>query len=148
MVHQEAFNAIIIDDDPINNLLTTKIIQLDFPKAEVITFLDPQAGLDYIYALPDQNKTLLLLDINMPKLSGWDVLEILDGYPDSIKGRLDIYMFTSSISLEDKQKAKDNPLVLGFIEKPLSSLQLEIYFKKDVDWKDIQRNSAVSYMNH
>ncbi len=128
MEDHRIFNIVIIDDDNINNHLSEAIIRLIFPKINVKSFLYPRAGLDYIhtqYSLPGTEKTLLLLDINMPVLTGWDVLEILNGFPDAIKDQLDIYMFTSSINVEDKQKANDNPLVLGFIEKPLDKRVLK-----------------------
>ena len=132
MEDQKIPNVIIIDDDSINNYLSETIIHLDFPEAEIHIFTDPQAGLDYLhteYTMTTPNKTVLFLDINMPVLSGWDILEIFKNYPDTIKNQFEIYMFTSSIAFEDKQRANDNSLVSGFIEKPLSASQLEIIFK-------------------
>lgn len=132
MEDQRHPHVLLIDDDSINNYVTEHVIRSGFSKAKIKSFTKPQAGLDYIhtqYSLPGSHKTVLLLDINMPVLSGWDVLKIFKDYPDTIKAQFEIYMFTSSISYEDKQKANDNPLVSGLIEKPLSATHLENIFK-------------------
>ena len=70
---------IIIDDDSMNNLLSSTVIRLDFPTAIIKSFTDPRKGMDFIreqYETPATNKVLLLLDINMPYLSGWDCLDM------------------------------------------------------------------------
>ena len=62
---------------------------------------------------------VILLDINLPGLSGFDVLKWLRERPDF--RHLPVIMFSSSIRPEDLQKARD----LGatdYIEKPASGL--------------------------
>jgi CheY-like chemotaxis protein len=121
----------IIDDDPINNHICTKYIQLAFPGAHTISFTDPQKGLDHIHSahdLPAQGKAILLLDINMPGLNGWEVLERFAHFPDEIKKNFKIYILSSSIAWEDKNKAESHPLVSGFIEKPITIEQLKDLF--------------------
>lgn len=127
----EIKNVIVIDDDPINNHICHKYIQIVFPSSVVDTFTDPQKGLDYIYSKCDsssQNDFILFLDINMPVLSGWDVLDRIMNLSEEKKKQLKIYILSSSVAAEDMQKANDNALVLGFIEKPLSILQLQTMF--------------------
>lgn len=116
---------IIIDDDPVNNLICHKHIQLLFTGADIKTFTDPQVGLDYIRLRQDQDSAILFLDINMPLLNGWDVLDALINFPEIIKQKLKIYILSSSISDIDKQKAENNPLVKGFIGKPLTTFHLQ-----------------------
>lgn len=119
---------IVIDDDPVNNLICSKNIKRLYTTADIKTFTKPQSGLDYIatnYSGAASNKTVLFLDINMPILSGWDVLARFTDFPDEVKTQFTIYILSSSIATEDKTRANECNLVTGFIEKPLTIAKLE-----------------------
>ncbi|MDR3679898.1 MAG: response regulator [Flavipsychrobacter sp.] len=113
--------VLLIDDDPGNNMISKMFLKKILPDADVLAFTDPQAGVAYI--LDNYTKepvpTILLLDINMPVLNGWEVLEILSEHADMIKQYITIHILSSSIDSFDKQKANSQPLVTSFIEKPL-----------------------------
>jgi CheY-like chemotaxis protein len=114
---------IVVDDDIVSNLICQKIINHVFPKTDVQTFINPEKVLIYIksiYANSNGKATILLLDINMPILSGWDFLEEFEYFNSHIKGQIKIYMLSSSREPQDKDRASKNKNVYGFIEKPLS----------------------------
>ncbi len=122
---------IVFDDDVINNLICEKIIQTTIPGAIVQTFTEPERGLEYIlatYADDNSNNAILFLDINMPSLNGWEVLDKLDEFPDVVKGHIKIFMLSSSVDPLDTEKARDNPLVSGYIMKSLSQVKLRAVF--------------------
>ena len=70
---------IVVDDDPTSNLLCIYAIRRVYPDMDIQLFENPEVALDAIkleYSNADHNiSTVLLLDINMPVLSGWDFLE-------------------------------------------------------------------------
>ncbi|NLR90400.1 response regulator [Flammeovirga agarivorans] len=66
----------------------------------------------------DTHKNILFLDLNMPGLDGWQVVDKLVE-SGNIKNYT-IYMLSSSIHPMDKEKADNNPNIAGYIEKPLS----------------------------
>lgn len=74
----------------------------------------------------DPVQSVLFLDINMPTMTGWEVLEHLSS--QSLPEFLQIFMLSSSISAEDKKHAEDEPLVMGYIEKPLNETKLKELF--------------------
>lgn len=113
---------LLIDDDPSNNLLTKISIKKVIDGAEVIAHTMPEDGIQYIVDEYTTNpvKTVLFLDINMPTLSGWDVLDKFAEIPHLIEPHFTIYVLSSSVDPADKQKAANNPLVTGYLEKPLS----------------------------
>ncbi len=121
-------NFIIIDDDPINNLICSKFIRKVCPSSPIKTFTHPMDGVKYVLD-PEVNgnttKTILLLDINMPTTSGWDVLDTFISQPDYRKAQYTIYMLSSSIANEDRNRARTHPLVSGFIEKPLTIASIQ-----------------------
>jgi CheY-like chemotaxis protein len=119
---------LLIDDDPLNNTLTKMILKKSFEVVHVNAFTVPEDGLEFIKSEPNHNppdgKTTLFLDINMPTLSGWEFLEAFELFDASIKEHYTIYILSSSVNLNDINLAKANPLVIGFIEKPLNKAKL------------------------
>jgi CheY-like chemotaxis protein len=104
-----------IDDDFINNMANERLLRkLNIPH-EVLNFLDPTEALDFL-AKTQENFDLILLDINMPRLNGW---EFLDRY-EPIKRETPIVMLTSSLDPNDQKRANAAELLSGFYVKPLS----------------------------
>lgn len=113
---------VLIDDDRVANLLTGTVIKRHVPTPNLIEFTLPAEGLQFLRS--NTEKAIVLLDINMPKLSGWDVLDALQKEPASVTSQLSIYMLSSSIDPDDKARAQAHPLVQGYIEKPLTDAVL------------------------
>ena|SRR5690606_18115837 len=109
---------VLIDDDPINNLINKRlIVKLNLSPA-VIEFLEAEKALSFIESTDEIKKTLILLDINMPVMNGWD---FLGHYAKLENKRQDmIIMLSSSIDHQDRQKSREFKYVRGFIEKPLT----------------------------
>lgn len=122
---------VVIDDDLLNNIICEKIIQYTIPGAEVQTFNEPEKALEYIqsaYSGIQAKQAVLFLDINMPSLTGWEVLDRLKKFPDLITEHLKIFMLSSSVDPKDEEKAVNNPLVTGYIRKSLSQVKLQTIF--------------------
>lgn len=116
--------VLLVDDDAVSLMLHTKLLEkanLPFPihqfksGAEVLGFLQSQGQSSADF--------LLLLDINMPEISGWDVLDVLTKTPFPFQ--VFVFMVTSSVDQADLLKSKLFDLVLGYIEKPLNKSTLE-----------------------
>jgi len=123
---------LIVDDDPINNILSRKVLENSLGQVEVKEFVIPERALEYIESefegSQTKERTTLLLDINMPTLTGWEFLETFETFSDPIKNKFNIYILSSSIDPADIQRAKQNPLVIDFIEKPLNKVTLTKMF--------------------
>lgn len=113
---------IVVDNDPVNNLLCDLAIKDEISDAHFLAFTDPLKAFDHISAANEGNDSMniLLLDINMPIWSGWDFVEQFDKLDVKIKSRFRIYMLSSSIDNNDKQRAMENKNVVDYIEKPLT----------------------------
>ncbi len=125
---------IIIDDDSINNHICDKYIHIIVPQAEVTAFTRPVSALAYIsetYSRKEIGETLVLLDINMPELTGWDVLDRFADFPVFIKRQFRIFILSSSVAQQDKDRAIYSPLIVGFLEKPLSLEQMKAAFRSE-----------------
>jgi CheY-like chemotaxis protein len=116
------FEFIIIDDDPLNNLICNTLIKGSCSNCRVTSFTYPQRALLHIkenYQAEGENKIIVLLDINMPLLTGWEVLDELRKAGNNIINRLNIYILSSSVDGRDMEKAHRDPNVVDFISKPL-----------------------------
>jgi CheY-like chemotaxis protein len=113
---------IIIDNDPVNNLLCGLAIKDAVANADILAFTDPLKAFDYISADNERHNStnIVLLDINMPIWSGWDFADHFENLDKKIKNCFKIYMLSSSIDNNDKLRAVENKNVVDYIEKPLT----------------------------
>src|SRR5688572_16419619 len=113
---------IIIDNDPVNNLLCRLAIEDAVVDADILDFTDPLKAFEYIsaYSESDHPMNVLLLDINMNIWSGWDFADRFEKLGEKVKKHFKIYMLSSSIDNNDKLRAIENKNVEDYIEKPLT----------------------------
>ena len=124
--------VILIDDDPISNMLTAETIDMSCPEAKILAFTDPAEGLENVVSnLIKGVKIILLLDINMPLISGWDIVNKISSLEIG-ELAIKIYMLSSSVDIKDKLKAHNYKLVAGYFEKPIYAKDFEdILFKRN-----------------
>ena len=115
------YSFILIDDEPISNQLTEIQIKRVFDNATIDGFNDAKEALTTIEQDYNDfaNGTIIFLDINMP-YPGWDFLTAFGNMPANITGRFKIYLLTALAEEEDMARAKNYPMVLGQLEKPLT----------------------------
>lgn len=70
---------------------------------------------------------LVILDLNMPVIDGWNFLEILE--KKEYCQHVFVVVVTSSIFQEDQKRALDNPQVIGYFVKPLFRAHFEQIFQ-------------------
>ncbi|SFU45238.1 Response regulator receiver domain-containing protein [Pustulibacterium marinum] len=110
----------IVDDSSIFLFTAEKMISFLNLAEEVITFKNGEEALTYFKNLKNNEQQfpdLTLLDINMPKMNGWEFLEALKEL--SIKA-LNIYIVSSSVDPTDIEKSNMYDVLNGYLYKPLS----------------------------
>ena len=123
----------LVDDDDIFVFLTTKIIEqtnlVDLIKVfgnglDAINFL--KENKNNVDALPD----IILLDLSMPIMNGWQFLEEYNKLNPTIGKKITIYICSSSISPDDITRAKTISEVSDYIIKPITKDKLIDLIKK------------------
>lgn len=115
----------LVDDFEMVNVLHGILFKKLGMDNEVKAYTDPEKALEDIAKDSVQhNSILILLDINMPEMSGFDFLDVLKR--KSFKMYIDVVIVTSSISESDKARAKTYPmLVKDYVIKPLKQESLK-----------------------
>lgn len=114
----------IIDDDPIYQLITKKIIEKTNLFSDRISFTDGFEALEF-FKEENQIPDILLLDIEMPGMDGWDFLDEFCELEKKFDKHINIYVISSSIAKEDIEKAKTYNCITGFISKPINLEKLK-----------------------
>jgi len=122
-------NVFLIDDSEIDNYMNVKTMKQAFFAQNVKTFDNAKYALDVIKQLyitnPEKMPDMIFLDINMPIMSGWDFMDRIIGFSDSILKNCKIYILTSSIDENDVAHSKKYEIVSDFIPKPLTVERLQ-----------------------
>jgi len=111
---------LLVDDDSINNFVNKELLSQVYPDANIKAFENPMFALSFLLESTDVEPDLILLDLNMPFLTGWQFLDKLK--ENGLNYR--VVILTSSINPMDKQKAEDYPLIDGFLIKPIEMEKL------------------------
>lgn len=117
---------LVIDDLSIDRLIVERIIRgMNFSEA-VVGFESAKDALIYLQDL-DENTgypDLILLDIAMPIMNGFDFLDAFQVMPQPLKDSCKVVMLTSSLSTADYERVNSYDIVKGFLVKPFSKSML------------------------
>lgn len=120
--------VILIDDNDIDLLLHERLISLQQLSRTVLSFSNANKALEFLssnISLPHIPPTVILLDIQMPEMDGFEFLRSFDTYPQKIKSQCSIIMVSSSLDFGDISRTNANPLVVRLLKKPLQSKELK-----------------------
>jgi CheY-like chemotaxis protein len=128
MEKKESARILLIDDDEVTNMINTSLIVRNF-KCTVKATTSAQDALndfkDWVPGSQQQLPDVILLDINMPDMDGWEFLNAFEKLPAALSDRCRIFMLTSSIDNDDIERSKKYSCVTDFISKPLTFEKLK-----------------------
>jgi CheY-like chemotaxis protein len=117
----------IVDDDEMYQLILRRNLIKLCPELTVKSFGHGGEAINElknIIAAGDPLPDVILLDINMPVMDGWQFLKSIE---PTLEGRImetKIYVVSTSLDARDKEKAQGNVLVTEYISKPIPATKL------------------------
>jgi CheY-like chemotaxis protein len=113
--------ACIIDDDPIFVFAAKRMMHLANFCESFMIFHNGKKALESLEPLMRSGENLpeiILLDLNMPVMDGWQFLDQFVQIPT--KKKTTIYIVTSSVDPEDLNRAKSYEAVTNYLVKPIN----------------------------
>jgi CheY-like chemotaxis protein len=118
------FSVLLIDDDATNNFLTQRLFQRLHLDDQILIAETGQQALDLLTGPNAPSPTLLLLDLNMPGLSGAEFLAQYQARPPAPENPPVIVVLTTSTNHNDLTLIKQLRID-GLVTKPLTEAKLE-----------------------
>ncbi|MEQ8520334.1 MAG: response regulator [Cytophagales bacterium] len=124
--------VMLIDDNEIDNLINQKMIEAANICENIYTHTGAKSAIEFLKNLEKMSDSvndffpeLILLDIDMPLMDGFQFLDEFEKLSNETKGKIKIVMLTSSINPQDMSKAKKYSYVKKYINKPLTQENIE-----------------------
>ena len=122
-------SVLLVDDSRASNFMHREMIrEADF--AELVDVaLDGEEALEFLRSGdPDSEffpPSIIFLDINMPRMDGFEFLEACKQLPERQRRSIVIVMVTTSLDPSDRDRAVATGMVSDFHSKPLTLASLE-----------------------
>jgi CheY-like chemotaxis protein len=125
----------VIDDAKLDSIIIKLSIQKIYKDAQVklisngnaaIELLVELAGIESL-ELPD----VLLLDLDMPGMNGWEFLDQLKSLNIESLRRVQVFIVSGTISPTDVKKSLSDPFVTNYFHKPIGLDTLRSIFEAE-----------------
>jgi CheY-like chemotaxis protein len=132
-------SILLIDDDKITNYLHEKLIKNSGISKKILIARNGKEALNHIASCGDAQELpeLILLDLNMPVLGGFEFLEQFQKLGNLIKHKIKVVILSTSIHPKDKERL--NNFKVELVNKPLTEEKLLSMWEKNFKKKSAEK---------
>jgi CheY-like chemotaxis protein len=112
--------VMLIDDSEADLLFSRIVVSRSGLCDEVLAFDSAAAALDHLRSIDRAVVDMILLDINMPGMDGFQFLDAFEALADDVRAGTVVVMLTSSPDQRDRMHAQAYSCVRGYVVKPIS----------------------------
>jgi len=113
------YTFLIIEDNSIDQIITNKLLRNEIgTQTEIHTVNNGEEGLQWIKKYNNTNTLIILLDIKMPIMNGFEFLSEYKKILENTLIKTKLYMLSSTLDKNEIDLIKNNPLVHNFFSKP------------------------------
>lgn len=112
--------VMLVDDDKIGLVLMNRLIERSGLVGQCISFLYADEALEHLKTTDRDLIDVIFLDINMPRMNGFEFLDAATEQLGSNFARAVVVMLTTSLRPEDMARARGYEVVREYINKPVT----------------------------
>ena len=138
MANQRLKRVLLVDDSMSTNFHHETILKDLDCTDQIEICLNGLEALDYLKTKHDEGypkPDIIFLDINMPKMNGWEFLTEYEKLPDFQKGEILLVMLTTSVNPDDKLRADRLSVIKDWISKPLTEEVVKNILVTHFNWE-------------
>lgn len=122
-------SVLLVDDSEIDILVNRRLIELTLFASSVIVTSNGEEALHFLLnecSSPESVPDWIFLDMHLPMMSGFDVIEEFKNLPKFIKEKTKIIVLSVFQKQEQLQKVLEYDFVAGQLDKPLTQQALNL----------------------
>ncbi|MEM7598900.1 MAG: response regulator [Pseudomonadota bacterium] len=117
--------AMLIDDEEFDQRQYLRVLQRSGLVETVLQYTYAEDALAHLETHPELEVDVIFLDINMPRMNGFEFLEAATEKLGADFVKTVVVMLTTSLNPDDRTRAESYDVVRDFINKPLTIEHVE-----------------------
>lgn len=114
-----SLKILIAEDNQINTILMQRMLAKWDIKPDFVG-----DGFEAVEAVKNKNYDLILMDLHMPTMDGYEASKIIRSYEDPAKAKVPIIALTASLELDVRDKLNEAGIT-DFVCKPFNTEELK-----------------------
>lgn len=121
------YKFLLVDDSLLDLFIHKKLISISDLAESITTFNSGEEALQFLQEKgSDFEDSVMLLDLQMPGMNGFEVVDAIALMSEHIKQKLRIFILSSSVDQGDIDRATNSPYIEEMLPKPVDVSQLKV----------------------